>query len=132
MAECSICLNQQSAQLCNEYLLEGKLTLAAIAEKIGSSKSAVGRHSLRCFREWKAERLRTKKGKPTDTGRLLVAWPSGECTFFGEPIAPTDIRSDDEFLVVTYALPFMEHQHALALREDAERTESLKLAPAAE
>jgi len=120
MATCSICANSEMAELVNEMLLE-KAGLDLIAEKTGAHRSSVHRHKRKCFPDWRAARLKSRSGKPLDTGRDIVLWPSGEYTWFGETIPASAIRETDAVFIIQYAEPFMEHQHALALREDAER-----------
>jgi hypothetical protein len=137
MPACSICANSELAATVNQLLFEKKSTLQEIADKVGSTKSSVGRHAAKCFLEWKATRVKDRKGKTADSGRLLVQWPN-------EPTA--ELQPGDSLLVVCYqetnvadvvvrgnpralGIEHVDALHEFALAENAER-ETLK--PASE
>jgi hypothetical protein len=135
MPACSICSNAELAETVNGLLFEKKSTLQEIADKVGSTKSSIGRHASKCFLEWKATRVKGRKGNTADSGRLLVRWPN-------EPTP--DLQPGDSLLVVEYQQldvaavvrsgnprglgpQHLDALHEIALAEDAQH-ESLKLA----
>jgi|SRR5882762_327912 len=124
MATCSICDRPDAASIINE-LLEKKTGLDTIAEQTGFHRSSIHRHSKKCYPAWRASKLKTKRGSASDSGRDIARWPDGTHTWYGESIPASAIRETDSLFIIEYALPFMEHQHALALREDAERKAKL-------
>jgi hypothetical protein len=59
-------------------LFEKKSTLQEIADIVGSTKSSVGRHAAKCFLQWRAARLKTRKGSAAgSSSRTIVKWAPG-------------------------------------------------------
>jgi hypothetical protein len=77
MPTCSVCSNAELAETVNQLLFEKKSTLQEIADKVGSTKSSVGRHAAKCFLQWRAARVKTRKGSAPGSGRTIVSWPAG-------------------------------------------------------
>jgi hypothetical protein len=122
MPICSICGNSELAETVNGLLFEKKSTLQEIADKVGSTKSSVGRHAAKCFLQWKALRVKTRKGSAAGSGRTIVKWASGPESAFPhgalfeiladkrgriihEALNPSDVTEADDLFCVVYADP---------------------------
>jgi len=115
--ECSICKSAEAAAVINE-LLEKKTGLDSIAEQTGFHRSSIHRHHKKCFVAWRAARLKAKSGKTDGTGRLVALWPelslranldpeivAAYYSHYGLAISASDLRADDDVLVIRYTPP---------------------------
>jgi hypothetical protein len=121
MAVCGICANRELAEVINQLLFE-EIGLDVIAEKTGAHRSSIFRHKKSCFVAWRAARLKAKSGKTDGAGRLIVSWPAlssranldpeiadAYYSHYGQTISASDLRADDDILLVRYRPPVPQH-----------------------
>jgi hypothetical protein len=146
MPECSVCNAAGDVKsVVDAELLKPpgeRKNLRELARLSGFSRSALSRHTRKCIASIRLESYR-EKVSPTVGGRMVVRWPDGKLTLYGEPFPETAIRDTDLIFVVEYAktnpatvgnpraLPATQENlaafHELALQEDAERKADAEL-----
>jgi hypothetical protein len=110
---CKICEAAGAAEIVNK-LLDKKTFLRDIARETGFSKSAVHRHSQKCFIKTKAGSLKSAYFDP-DRDRVLILYPNGKCFVDHDPhgrafiynrdgspieLQPSDLTPDDVLVIV--------------------------------
>ncbi len=108
---CSICSAPGDAAETVNAMLQKRIPLKQIALETGFSKSAVHRHSQKCFVRHKATALKEKRFD-AERNRVLTALPDGRYFVQGDPLNPalnratiteSELRADDWIVRVTYA-----------------------------
>jgi hypothetical protein len=93
---CSICQHPNARGVVNK-MLEQKVSMSKISEATGFSKSAIGRHALRCTLREKAASLRSTRFNP-NTDRTIVHHIDPKHPD-AKPVLPKDFNPQTDWLI---------------------------------